>query len=293
MAKFYFLCPQCGHQVKAEDEWIGLEAQCPHCGKNITITKPEQPPVPVAVTKVDQDEKPCPFCGRMIKKEAIFCKHCKKSLVEPKKIKVTCQYCAEEVEIPENQQGNTVCPSCGQPLSIKVSAEEKKPQKKDVRPPEPAPDAIQNKITIRTDISAESETKIRQSIVDEFSSAFKKCDDSGSEIIVSDGLIGMKRGLRDFVTRIKLAQRKDCSGYDVVAETSSVLNKKEYHSALLSFVFSFIVTIVMFFLSFIVGIMMIGLMLSLLVPAGIAARKQPEKIQAAVNECLRRVKEQN
>ena len=170
---------------------------------------------------------------------------------------------------------------------------EKKPQKKDVRTPEPAPDAIQNKITIRTDISAESETRIRQNIVDEFSSAFKKCDDSGSEIIVSDGLIGMKRGLRDFVTRIKLAQRKDCSGYDIVAETSSVLNKKEYHSALLGFVLSFIVTIGMFFLSSIVGVIAIGWMLSLIIPFAIAVRKQQEKIQAAVSDCLRSVKEQN
>ena len=119
MAKFYFLCPQCGHQVKAHDEWVGMEAECPHCGKSITIAKPEQHPASAAVEQsAGQDEKPCPFCGQMIKKEAVVCKHCKKDLTEPKKIKVTCPHCAEEVELFESQKENASCPCCGKNLDI-------------------------------------------------------------------------------------------------------------------------------------------------------------------------------
>lgn len=58
MAKFYFLCPQCGHQVKAHDEWVGLEAQCPHCGHSITVEKPTEPASSAAVAKVPEADLP-------------------------------------------------------------------------------------------------------------------------------------------------------------------------------------------------------------------------------------------
>ena len=37
MAIFNFNCPQCGNLLSAEDEWRGMETQCPMCNKNITI----------------------------------------------------------------------------------------------------------------------------------------------------------------------------------------------------------------------------------------------------------------
>ena len=37
MATFNFNCPQCGNLLSAEDEWRGMETQCPTCNKNITI----------------------------------------------------------------------------------------------------------------------------------------------------------------------------------------------------------------------------------------------------------------
>ena len=58
MSKFYFLCPQCGHQVKAHEEWIGLEAQCPHCGHSITVEKPTEPASSAAVAKVPEADLP-------------------------------------------------------------------------------------------------------------------------------------------------------------------------------------------------------------------------------------------
>lgn len=36
---FLFKCPECGERLEAEDEWDGLESDCPFCGNNIKIAK--------------------------------------------------------------------------------------------------------------------------------------------------------------------------------------------------------------------------------------------------------------
>ena len=43
MATFNFNCPQCGNLLAGEDEWRGMETQCPECKKNIIIPPTEQP----------------------------------------------------------------------------------------------------------------------------------------------------------------------------------------------------------------------------------------------------------
>ena len=43
MATFNFNCPQCGNLLSGEDEWRGMETQCPECKKNIVIPPTEQP----------------------------------------------------------------------------------------------------------------------------------------------------------------------------------------------------------------------------------------------------------
>ena len=40
MATFDSRCPFCRGKFEAEDEWIGENAECPSCGKEITIEKP-------------------------------------------------------------------------------------------------------------------------------------------------------------------------------------------------------------------------------------------------------------
>lgn len=291
MSKFLFTCPQCNQQLEAEEEWIGMQTECPYCKQTITIEKPQASPAAFLKASAP-DEKTCPFCGKIIKKEAVFCKHCKRDLIEPKKIKMTCQYCAEKVEFPENQQGNIVCPSCGKTLSVQQRKVDNRQYQPEKSPIEPTEEAIQNKITIRTDISDESELRIRQSIIDEFSSIFKKCDDSEREIIVSDGLVGMKKGIRNYFTHITIQQRQDNSGYDVVAKTSSVLNKQDCFMIYASLTFAFIITVAMAFFILLLGILLFVFLLVLTIPIGKEIRSQPIKIQTAVEECLRRVKSQ-
>lgn len=36
---FHFKCPHCNAKLEAEDDWNGMETQCPQCSKNITIRK--------------------------------------------------------------------------------------------------------------------------------------------------------------------------------------------------------------------------------------------------------------
>jgi RsiW-degrading membrane proteinase PrsW (M82 family) len=38
-----FSCPLCGGSIEGEESWIGLEGDCPLCGKKITIPKPDVP----------------------------------------------------------------------------------------------------------------------------------------------------------------------------------------------------------------------------------------------------------
>ena len=39
MAEFITKCPHCNVELQAQNEWIGMEAECPECGKSITIKK--------------------------------------------------------------------------------------------------------------------------------------------------------------------------------------------------------------------------------------------------------------
>ena len=42
-ANFKFACPYCGQPLEAEPDWVGMECECPECGKAITVPQPPQP----------------------------------------------------------------------------------------------------------------------------------------------------------------------------------------------------------------------------------------------------------
>ena len=83
MANFEFNCPQCDNLLSAEEEWRGMETQCPRCSKDIVVpphitalpNKPKLTPV-----LLNSDEKPCLLCGKIIKKGAVFCRFCQKNI---------------------------------------------------------------------------------------------------------------------------------------------------------------------------------------------------------------------
>ena len=51
-ATFKFACPHCGQHLEAEPDWVGMEVECPSCGKAIIVPQP-QPSTPV-ITVVEK-----------------------------------------------------------------------------------------------------------------------------------------------------------------------------------------------------------------------------------------------
>lgn len=37
MANFFFQCPNCQNEIKADSSWVGKEAECPFCLKNCVV----------------------------------------------------------------------------------------------------------------------------------------------------------------------------------------------------------------------------------------------------------------
>ena len=86
---FKMQCPHCRIELMAEDEWIGMESECPGCGKNITIARPEphkvRPAVKVSSGSIPEpvpepEGKECPFCGETIRYKAKVCRFCQRTL---------------------------------------------------------------------------------------------------------------------------------------------------------------------------------------------------------------------
>ncbi|MHB9130379.1 MAG: FxLYD domain-containing protein [Armatimonadota bacterium] len=83
-----FTCPHCQAPITAPDTAAGKEGPCPQCKGTveaplqITLTPlPETPqPPPVAVAPTVPSTKTCPNCGKTIRAEAVFCRHCRVNL---------------------------------------------------------------------------------------------------------------------------------------------------------------------------------------------------------------------
>ncbi len=118
MPSFTFNCPKCGTPIEADDEWRGQQAQCPDCNETITIPKPA-----ISPDTPKTDEKYCPFCGKIIKKQASLCRYCKARLTEGVKQNYVCPQCCEEFQTTEDNDGKKMeCPICGQIIAISLKS---------------------------------------------------------------------------------------------------------------------------------------------------------------------------
>ena len=79
MANFTFNCPECNQPLETQDEWRGQETQCPSCSAMIKIPTIVQCRL-IKPQLLAPDERKCPKCGEIIKKEAVFCRWCKQHI---------------------------------------------------------------------------------------------------------------------------------------------------------------------------------------------------------------------
>lgn len=119
---FHFRCPHCNAKLEAEDDWSGMETQCPQCSQNITIVKtsPVPPPLPSMsspippVSKEQSDfasDDDNSILGKINKiKKIIFPDIPKTNSTRPASSsgKCTCGKCHKEID-----GAVKVCPHCG------------------------------------------------------------------------------------------------------------------------------------------------------------------------------------
>lgn len=92
-------CPFCRKIYQAEEAWIGQAAECPECGKEITIQAFQDTPKieekqlsikePAQFESSPYETKECPFCSEIIKKNAIKCRFCGSFLDEKSEVGIS------------------------------------------------------------------------------------------------------------------------------------------------------------------------------------------------------------
>ena len=111
MSNFIFLCPHCSGEFEAQEDWCGMEAECPNCNNSVTINKPSRPILsPVVSKKTEESSKftfICPECNaeKEMDTEAIG-------------TTIECEGCCEEVKVLVPEFKN--CPHCKQEVKVKA-----------------------------------------------------------------------------------------------------------------------------------------------------------------------------
>ena len=149
MAEFITKCPHCNAELQAQDEWNGMEVECPLCHKMFAINKSSaqvetEKTETVINSALAADEKNCPFCNGIIKEQAIFCKHCRADLnqttaPQEQSFIFICPECDTVAELPESfkdkgyecsfccetsiarEAVDRNCPFCGEKIKIKAT----------------------------------------------------------------------------------------------------------------------------------------------------------------------------
>lgn len=120
MAEFTAKCPHCSAELVAEEDWIGMEVECPTCSRSFILAKepprvpkltlpPIKPVTPAASADEGDEEKSfifvCPECGTQVELPIVL-----------KGKKYECKACCEEsIAEPATEKK---CPHCGQTIKF-------------------------------------------------------------------------------------------------------------------------------------------------------------------------------
>ena len=170
---FIFKCPYCQQPMNCEDDWDGLEAQCPKCDKDVTLRKkampiltPEPQPEQQVIPPLQESSTPPMPSGPTddVPAEPDFlfiCPECGSPVILPANKQGKphiCQFCGEEViALPSTTRK---CPSCGE--TIKIAATICKKCHKPVPPIIPRNTTPRNTVVVNEEAKIGKQTDVEQ-----------------------------------------------------------------------------------------------------------------------------------
>lgn len=130
---FHFRCPSCNAKLEAEDDWNGMETQCPQCSQNITIVpdtvleKPKIRLTPITNPSLTDTKRPIsqplsqPTPDSTINKFPFICPSCgtfadlDSSLQNQEYECTVC--CEKSIAVPATEKP---CPHCGEMIKFQA-----------------------------------------------------------------------------------------------------------------------------------------------------------------------------
>ena len=145
MTEFEAKCPHCGAGLKMQDEWVGLEAECPYCKQSFTITPPpdSQSSAADAAEQKAAEFRPSaePPSSKLPEFESSFGSPSpggQQSEKSESKFLFTCPNCGRKIKALESRRGRMAeCPYCKQSFTIPVRQREAL-EAEPVSPPSPS-----------------------------------------------------------------------------------------------------------------------------------------------------------
>lgn len=115
MASFQIKCPNCETEIMMQEEWLGMQMECPACHNLFTVSG-NNPPKPFQNPSVDGNmpnpavgSRFCTNCGSPVALQAVVCVRCG---CHPNQEKHFCASCGNPVS-----PAQSVCLQCGMSLN--------------------------------------------------------------------------------------------------------------------------------------------------------------------------------
>lgn len=119
MAEFNTNCPHCNAELQVQEEWIGMEVECPQCKKTLQITAPQQENKEKVLNISPSTEQNASQDSTEKTTFLFICQNCGTEAYLPRALEGTkyeCKSCCEECIAEEALEKK--CPHCGNTVKI-------------------------------------------------------------------------------------------------------------------------------------------------------------------------------